>query len=522
MAPSEGDGIGQLGDEGFSIEDPPESAPGDETPRKAGRRKRDISALVLSNVTLFRGADGAGYAAVPMVREHYETMLVQSREFRLWVRLRAFRDHGATLSGSTLANIVETAETLALNSGDVRKVWRRIAMEGGRIYWALGGSDPAGERRVVEISAEGWTVRQSSEIQSLHFIYTADALPLPEPVPDEAKLEDFRAFIPVEGDDDLYLALAGIIAALRPDAPQGYPGLAISGEQGSGKTFTTACIHTMLDPSEAMLLGLPYDARDFAAILSTRHVFSCDNVSHISDQQSDWVCRAQTGAAHAARELHTNGGVFIAKLKNPILLNGIPEHLSSRPDFADRIIAISLRRLAERRSAEELAAEFKVKLPGLLGLLCHGVSAALRNLPTTNVVDGPRMIDACIWAEAAAPGLGIEPGRITTAWRANRQQADREALAVHEVALAVVALLDEAERAEGRAEWRGDPQGLYNRLCDLAGDRVSRGKSWPRSSASMGNTLRRIAPGLRAVHRIEVHKGKEGTGSTRFWSIRRL
>jgi hypothetical protein len=132
------------------------------------------------------------------------------------------------------------------------------------------------------------------------------------------------------------------------------------------------------------------------------------------------------------------------------------------------------------------------------------------------------MMDAAVWAEAAAAGLGIEPGRIPAAWRANRGASDRAALEVDDVAQAVVALLDEGER-EGRGrEWKGSPQELYRKLSDHAGERVARGNLWPKNAAGMGTKLRRIAPGLRAVHRIEAVNGKSGADGARWWSVRRV
>ena len=34
-----------------------------------------------------------------------------------------------------------------MTSGEVRKPWRRFALEAGAIWWDLGGGDPAGERK---------------------------------------------------------------------------------------------------------------------------------------------------------------------------------------------------------------------------------------------------------------------------------------------------------------------------------------------------------------------------------------
>jgi hypothetical protein len=139
-------------------------------------------------------------------------------------------------------------------------------------------------------------------------------------------------------------------------------------------------------------------------------------------------CAASPLRAASARALHTEGDEVIFTVTRPLLLNGIPSTILGRPDLADRAVNVELRPLRQRGEDAELAADFARLRPGLLGLLCDGLTSALRNVATTKIPDPPRMMDACTWAKAAAPGLGIEPGRMAAAWRAHRNQADRAAL----------------------------------------------------------------------------------------------
>jgi hypothetical protein len=132
------------------------------------------------------------------------------------------------------------------------------------------------------------------------------------------------------------------------------------------------------------------------------------------------------------------------------------------------------------------------------------------------------MMDCAIWAEAASAGLGIEPGRIAAAWRANRDASERAGLETSDIARAVLRLLAELEEHGGPPEWRGEPAELYRRLSDIAGERATRSRLWPASASGMGNALRRLAPALRHVHRVELLNGKAGADGARFWSLRRL
>jgi hypothetical protein len=132
------------------------------------------------------------------------------------------------------------------------------------------------------------------------------------------------------------------------------------------------------------------------------------------------------------------------------------------------------------------------------------------------------MLDAVTWAEAAAEGLSIPPGVIAAAWEANGTAAARALVESDDLALAVVALLEEQERETGGAEWRGSPSDLFYKLGLHVSDSAKRGPQWPRSASGLGTRLRRLAPALRTVHRIDASPGKGGAAGTRFWVLRRL
>lgn len=518
---------------GFTIEEPAE----DSGPQQPKARRSDALVTLLSDgrARSWRSPDGGAFVSVRMGR-HWETMRVPGRDIRNWIMVAYLVEHRAALSGQALQQAMALLEARALSSGEVRRVWRRWAWRDGRIYLALGGGDPQGERRVVEIAAEGWRVLAPEMVpEGIAFLYAGDALPLPEPERDAAKPGDLRSFVNVEDDDALALLWAWLVCAARPFAEGGsYPILLLHGEQGSGKSGASRALQALLDPSTATGRNLPRDERDLFVAAALCHLLCADNLSGLADLIADCLCRIATGGGFSARALHTDAEQVIFSVVRPILLNGIPSTLLSRPDLADRALSIELKPLRERRQDADLDADFARLRPGLLGLLCDGLSSALRNLATTKISDPPRMIDAATWGEAAAPGLGVEPGRIAAAWRANRGASERAALEVDDVAQSVVRLLDkvealdilgdevEADARTGRRYWKGSPQSLYARLSEIAGERVTRGRLWPQNPSGMGTKLRRIAPGLRAVLGIEATHGKGGADGSRWWSVRRV
>jgi len=508
-----------VANDGFSIEEPHDDAPAEGKPPK--QTVRDKCALLLSDVDLWRSPDGVAHASVPKGR-HREHMRVQSRDFRTFVTTRFYLSHRAGLSGTALGETVNLAEAKALSSGEAGRPWRRVASHEGCIWLDLGGGDPAGERRAVRIAAEGWEVRAPADVAPA-FLRAPDALPLPEPEAAAVTWGDLAEFVNADGEDALALVWAWLVCAARPFAEGGsYPIALLHGEQGSGKSAASRVLQSLIDPSTLTGRALPREERDLFISAANRHLLAFDNLSGLGDAFADCFCRIATGGGYSSRALHTDGDESIFTAVRPLLFNGIPSTILARPDLADRALSIELRPLEKRREEAAIRAEFKRLWPGLLGLLCDGLSAALRNIETMRIADPPRMMDACLWAEAAAPGLGIAPGVIASAWRANRHQADRAALEVDDVAQAIVALLANVRETDYRDDWRGSPAELFARLSSLVSERVSRSPLWPRNAAGLGTKLRRIAPGLRVVHRVGIVPGKSGADGSRWWHVSRL
>ncbi len=507
-----------MANDGFSIDDPEDDPPADGA--QAKRSRRDKLALLLSDVDLWRSPDGVAHASVPMGR-HREHMRVQSRDFRIFLLTAFYAAHGAGLSGTALGETVNLAEARALSSGDVKLPWRRFALHDGAIWVDLGGGDPEGERRAVRITGEGWRIIAPADVEPC-FLRAPDALPLPCPEPDGAKPADLAQFVNAD-EEGQSLIWGWLLAAARPFAEGGnYPIALLHGEQGSGKSGASRVLQSLIDPSTLTGRALPREERDLFVSANNRHLLAFDNLSGLNDAFADCFCRIATGGGFSARALHTDGDESIFTAVRPLLFNGIPSTILARPDLAERALSIELRTLTHRRTEAAMRAEFKRLWPGLLGLLYDGIAAALRNIATMEIADAPRMADAAHWAEAGAPGLGLEPGVIATAWRANRHQADRAALEVDDVAVSVVALLNRQREKENRNEWRGSPTDLYDRLVALVPERVSRSPLWPKNAKGLGAKLTRLAPSMRAVHRVEILAGKGGADGARWWHVRGL
>src|SRR5262249_23787156 len=154
-----------------------------------------------------------------------------------------------------------------------------------------------------------------------------------------------------------------------------YPVLALAGEQGSGKTSLVRLLGSLIDPRSPQLRSLPSEERDLIVAARHAHFISFDNISGLSDDMSDAICRLSTGGGHGERRLYTNEEEATFEGRRPVCLNGI-EDVATRPDLVDRALMLLLVAIASdvRRDEKELDQEFAKEAPSIFGALLDGLS----------------------------------------------------------------------------------------------------------------------------------------------------
>jgi len=500
--------------EGFEVRDdmPVERPPADGVSK---RSKRDVQRTILHEmltmpeIELWLSAE-SGEA---MMSFGQETLAIKSRSFDYFAQAEYTKRTTEPLGATRLADLSALATAGAVNSGRRYLLSHRLAQTTDRnIVYDLGGMDDP-TRGFVVIDGAGW--RYCDRISGVKFSRAADALAMPIPEHDAARIETLGEFISLQSKDDLTLAWAWLVCAARPGA-KSYPIAALSGLQGTGKSSAARRLQDLIDPSGVTGRGLPREERDLAAAVAARHLVSYDNLSTLPSWLSDALARIATGGGFAARRLHTDADEHLSFAVRPLIVNGIADVLG-RADLADRTIRIELAPPEIRRPDEELDRRWAEVWPGLLGLLFDGLSAGLRLFDRTEIADPPRMASAARWATACASGLGIDPAMIIPAWRGNRSAGDRAIIENDDVAIALLAHLF----ANG-GSWRGTAAHLLTELSSRVSERVARGRDWPSTASSLGLRLKRLVPALRAAADIEAAQTRSGADGARIWTFRKF
>jgi hypothetical protein len=451
----------------------------------AAKPKRESSATRLVNeakktVSLFHDPDRTAYITFP-AGEHRETHAINSKPARLYLRQLARRaSKGKSISDQALREAIADLEAVAIFDCPETPVFTRVAEHQGNIYYDL-----ANEKwEVVEISDTGWRVVAEAPVK---FRRAKGVAALPTPV--KGSVDALRPHLNVATDADYQLAVAWLLAAMRPRGP--YPSLAIHGEQGSAKSTASRVLRALADPSTSPVRSEPRDPRDLIIAATNSWVVCLDNLSHLPAWLSDCLCRLATGGGFSTRALYTDQDEIIFDAMRPTILNGISE-LAVRPDLQERSIILTLPTIpeAKRKTEREFWREFNAVKPEILGGLFAAIADGLKHLPSVEIKSKPRMADFAEWAVACEPGLGWQAGSFLAAYQGNIRDAN-------DIALDAAPVVPFIRQLVERGPFTGTTSELLAELTTLAGEKAAKDRHWPKSPQAIGATIARLAPNLR-------------------------
>lgn len=466
-----------------------------------GPTQADVLVDLAQSAELFHAPDGTGFADLD-INGHRETWPIRAKGFRRWLARCFFEMTQGAPSSEALQSALNVIEAKAHFDAPERVVHIRVGGLDDRLYLDLGDAT----WRAVEIDATGWRVIDNPPVR---FRRAAGMQPLPVPVVG-GSIEVLRSFLNVQSHNDFVLVVAWALAVLRNRGP--YPVIVLSGEQGSAKSTFSAILRALLDPNTAPLRALPREDRDLFIAASNGHVLAFDNVSGLPAWISDTLCRLATGGGFAVRQLYSDQDEVLFDAARPVILNGI-EDIVTRPDLADRALFLTLEPIPEdrRRPEQELWAAFDAERPRILGALLNAVAQGLAMLPQTRLDRLPRMADFALWAAACETALW-PAGTFWSAYCGNRDEAVEGVIDADPIAAAARALM------ATRTEWTGTASELLGALAVMAGERISKSKTWPDSPRALAGRLRRAATFLRKIG-IDIGFEREGRARTRIIRI---
>lgn len=468
--------------------------------------KKNLSEMIIETVQsegkLFRCQDGKPFLSVD-VDQVQHTYGLESMAVRAAIRSMVYRVFEKGISDTSLDDVICQLSAIATHNGIVHTVSMRSGQDETADY-----IDMADDTwRVIRLSADGWRIIEAKACP-VRFVRvdSMQRLPMPSPTSD-CRYDELRSFINCPQVEEWQLLVAWIIQAMRPRGP--YPILCVSGEQGSAKSTLSEFVRMLIDPNKANLRRPPKEDRDIGVAARNSKIVCYENMSKLSDSMADTLCTLATGGGFAERQLYSNGEEFVFNACCPVILNGI-SGLLTRGDVADRAINLHLPTIgsSERKTADELKAQFLDTLPRLLGGFCTLYCAAMRELPNVVLDDMPRMADFARLGVAVERVAGWEPGSFLEAYNANREESSQAVLEESNIVPILSHFLDNNV---------GRFQGTATELLDALGEYFPE-KLRPRTPSTLSALIRRLAPALRSAGFVVDTKKTKGV---RKWVLSR-
>lgn len=403
----------------------------------AGGGKPDVASVIVTQAREagdehFLSPDGLPYVTyrrtLPDGTAHRVTARMDHAAYRGVLALRFHTEAGNKAAGKDHINTaISLMEASARAAGAVHPVYLRTAHQEGRVYVSLDQS--RGLAVEIDDSAEGWRVVTDPPVRFVEG--SRGALPLPER---GGTREDFARHFNVD-DDGLTCVIAFMLGTFQET--RAYPILVVDGEHGGAKSNLGDKALALVDPPrhdrKAARFSMATDERNLHVQAARSSVMFFDNISAITSDVSDQLCRVSTGGASSFRTHNTMDEEQQFAICRPVLVTCIAVP-PARTDLLSRSLQVTVRQVEHRRTERAVWRDFDADQGKMLGFLFTAVSAALRNrakveaMVEAQELAAPRMADFAVWVEAAHEVLGLELGAFCRLLNAEQAAIQAEAV----------------------------------------------------------------------------------------------
>lgn len=149
----------------------------------------------------------------------------------------------------------------------------------------------------------------------------------------DAAFREFRRRCSGLSDDDFALLWFFMLSVWRTQDPT--PLLCAVGEFGSLKTSVVELVKSIVDPSVAVLRDMPRKPDDLRAVLRSARLVVFDNVSELSQEQSDILCQNVTGITAGGRKFFVEAKHYNAALQGAAVITSTAP-VVEKADLASR------------------------------------------------------------------------------------------------------------------------------------------------------------------------------------------
>lgn len=451
--------------------------------------KRPQSSVLLDmvkdeGISLFTDENNDTFAEIT-IANHKEVYPLESSDFELYLQRLFYRNTKKAITRDSISQVIAIlkADTLF---GDTPSysLAVRVARYGKGFMYDLTNK----EWSAIQYDAEGWSV-----IQDVPKLFRRYRHQTPQATPQSGG-EINKIFNYINMSEYKILFICWLVSCFVPDIPHPMP--IFYGEKGAAKSTTCVLLKRLIDPFAGDTLQLNRDERSLIVNLQQHYFLPFDNVSVISNETSDTMCRAITGGAVQRRKLFTDDDDCIYTFRRCLALNGI-NNVANRSDLLDRAILFELERVTEdkRKELQQIYDSFEADRPFLLGAIFDVLVKAMQIYPTVKLDKLTRMADFCRWGYAIAEATGMGGNEFLEEYKSNQLIQNKEAVNADAVAYLIV------EYMRDREDWRGRISALFSELQEEAEkDGINfKGNGFPKLPNSLSRRIKACKSNLEAA-----------------------
>jgi Bifunctional DNA primase/polymerase, N-terminal len=525
----------------------------DEDSKRTARANMALELAIAHSKELFVNEFGRPFAAMKMSDGHVEVHPMDESRFKNWLSNIYYNTHDEMLNDDDLKKIVRILTARAEFDGNIPRRSLDIRVRGyneaeynnsnnddydnsgvgcvgsfgelvedfDAIYYDLTNK----KWEAIKITSEGWEIDKHPP-----FLFRRFGGEAPQVYPDRNyepdvldRFVDLLNLKPEYAEAQKMVLKVKTVTDFWPNITA-KPILVLQSSQGSGKTTGFELMRDLVDPNSTLTMSMPNDEAQLKQALAHNYISFFDNLSDITDGQSDILCRGVTGAGDVKRKLYENDEDIIYSYRRIEGVNGIT-NIVTKSDLLDRGLAVEFAEIPkDKRELLRIIRRNHLQLkPKVLAFCLDVISEVMAERKKWKRVDEyyfglrdliakngglPRMADWAILGEQVAAviarkeGLPYEPGTFLKAFDKNLDILNTEALKSSLVAEALIAFMTQREIINQKAEWEGSSSMLLADLNDfITANSESikiniRAKAWPQDPATLGKELAKIKTNL--------------------------
>jgi hypothetical protein len=448
----------------------------------------DIAYSKIKELVISQENNNEVYAVVD-IKDKIETISLTSRRALDWLRELDTEVHGQNFYKNILDKISSKAQIDQVRTATIHN---RIAYENNSVYYDLASKDGG----IIEINSEGVrTYKYQTDMP--FFRKSASTQAQVEPRYDDSEALDKLSHLERIRDSQIYqVHLVGMFLEHIP-----IPIMDFGGPAGSMKSTDSAITKRIIDPNgvnkEDNISSIPKTIDNMIIHLFNRYLIVYDNLSYITKEVSDTLCKAITGSSNSKRILYSDMDEILLSIKRKLIINGIAPNLN-QPDLQDRIISYEREALEEkdRLTEEEIEEKFQQLLPSVLGQIFTTIHKAMQiiNQIRKEIKPQTRMADFEIWGEAISRSLGYKSYSFLNKYHDKIKRKSVELIESQPLVKSITELVDLNPNYENSME--GTLKDLRTVATKLGIDVNNRFERFPKSPSKLSSELVIMQPHL--------------------------